>query len=218
MAVPIMTPTWNDLANSARWRGVVFFIRNWVGPFSSEQGMAHHELEEILRAKSLKLPAAVREWYLLAGNWNEGGLNVWIRPQALAACAGMIWILTDTEGINQWGVRVADGDAEDPPVYSVYANPGETEFPSFSTFVAGMVVNDVLVDYETEAPVELNRDSSRAELTFFVASRCGEFLADAPLETATIVAFAYPGDGPVLGKARTPTGRERLQRFRAQSV
>src|SRR5262249_61073093 len=41
----VVTSTWNDLASSARWRGVVSFIRNWVAPFDSEEGMATDELD-----------------------------------------------------------------------------------------------------------------------------------------------------------------------------
>ena len=81
-----MTPTWNDLANGERWRGVVSFIRNWVGPFDSGHGIAPKDLDLLLRAKPLNLPAAVREWYLLAANWTQHGLNVWIRPRELATC------------------------------------------------------------------------------------------------------------------------------------
>ena len=47
-----MTSTWNDLANSPRWRGVVWFIRNWVGPFGSDQGMAADQLDAILHKKA----------------------------------------------------------------------------------------------------------------------------------------------------------------------
>ena len=213
-----MTPTWNDLATSARWCGVVSFIRNWVGPFDSHQGMDPEEFGEILRAKRLNLPAAVREWYLLAANWDQGGLNVWIRPQALTACDGMVWILTDTEGINHWGVRVAELDIEDPPVFSLETNPDEVDFPSFTMFVAAMIVGDVIFDYETEAPVELNDDSACADLTCLVSARCGNLFADTALGSATVVVFAYPGNGPLFGKARTPTGRALLHRCRRQTA
>lgn len=212
-----MTPTWNELANGARWRGIVSFIRNWVGPFDSDQGMSLGDLNVILRAKPLNLPAAVREWYLLAAKWTEGGLNVWIRPQELTACDGIVWILTDTEGINHWGVRVADLDIDDPPVVS-YENNTDIACPIFSMFVAAMIVNDVLFDYETEAPVELNHDSARADRMCLVSSCCGDFFADGPLESATVVMFAYPGNGPVYGKSRTPVGCALLQQLRRQTA
>src|SRR5215467_5205796 len=75
---------WSNLASSRRWRGVVSFIRDWVGPFNSAHGMAPEELDEVLRAKSLSLQTALREWYLLAAGWSQGGLNVLIMPRELA--------------------------------------------------------------------------------------------------------------------------------------
>jgi hypothetical protein len=209
------TPTWNDLAISARWRGVVSFIRNWVGPFESVQGMAPKDLDLILRGKALNLPTAVREWYLLAANWNQGRLAVWIRAEELAACDGVVWILTDTQGITHWGVRVADLDIEDPPVVSREANI-DIVSPSFSKFVAAMIVNDALFDSEFEAPVELVHGSARAEQMCLFSSCFGDFFADGLLESATVVMFAYPGHGPVYGKSRTSAGRELLMRLRRQ--
>ena len=208
-----MTSTWSDLASSPRWDGVVSFIRNWVGPFNCDQGMAPAELDVILRAKSLDLPLAVREWYLLAANWNQGRLNVWIHPRALTACDGMISILTDTEGWHHWGVRVADLEVEDPPVVSLEGGANEIKFPSFSKLVAAMTVNDVIFDYETEAPVELHHDAVPANLTCLVTTSCGDYFADAPLRSATVVMFAYPGNGQVFGKSRTAEGRLLLQRL-----
>ena len=178
--------------------------------------MAPEELDETLRAKRLSLPATVREWYLLAARWDQGGLNVWIRPSSLETYDGLIGILTDTEGINLWSVRVADHDIEDPPVVSEEGIPNNSDaFPSFSKFVAAMIVNDVLFAGQStgEAP-ELDRDSARAALTRFVSSRSGDYFADAPLESATVVMFAYPNGGPVFGKSRTSAGHELLQRLR----
>jgi hypothetical protein len=77
-----------------------------------------------------------------------------------------------------------------------------------------MIVNDLLFDYETAEPVELDRDAARQGMTCLVSARCGQFLIDAPLESATIVMFAYPNDGPVFGKSRTPEGRARLEALR----
>ncbi len=208
-----MNSAWSQLANGARWRGVVSFIRNWVGPFDSQQGMAPKELDNILRTKSLHLPTAVREWYVLAANWNQGGLGVWIHPRDLTACAedGMVWILTDTEGITQWGVRVADLDAEDPPVYSLAAGMDESEFPNFTSFVGAMIVNDLLFADHREEPVELDPSSARAALHCLVSARCGDFYTDAPLESATVVMFLYPDGAPAYAKSRTPAGRALLE-------
>jgi hypothetical protein len=176
--------------------------------------MAPEKLDEALRAKSLNLPAAVREWYLLAANWDHGGLSVWIRPQALTACDGMVCVCTDTQGINNWGIRVAHLGIEDPPTFSLEGDSNEIDFPNFTSFVAAMTVNDVLFDYEAEAPVQLDPGSARADLTRLVSARCGDFYLDGSLASATVVAFAYPGNGPVFGKSREPEGHALLQRLR----
>jgi hypothetical protein len=213
-----MTSIWNDLASSERWRGVVSFIRNWVGPFDAYHGMAADELDMILRGKHLQLPPVVREWYLLAAKRDKGGL-VWIRPDELTLCDGMIWILTDREGINHWGVGIADVEIEDPPVVSYEGNPpNAVDFPTFLSFVTAMIANDVLFDYETEEPVELNPHAACEGMTCIVSARCGDLFADSSLESATIIMFAYPENGPVFGKSRTPAGRARLEGLRIQKV
>jgi len=206
-------PTWSDLATDRRWRGVVTFIRDWVGSFDPACGMSAEELDEVLLRESLALPAAVREWYLLAARWSQGGLNVWISPQKLAAEDGMVEVLTDTQGANRWGVRAADHDIEDPPVYDLDANPAKIDFPSFTSLVAAMIVNDVIFGSDTDEPVELNPGVARAGLTCFVSTRHGDFYADGVLDAAAVVMFAYPGNGPAYGKTRTHAGHTLLQRF-----
>jgi len=68
-----MKSTWDDLAKSPRWRGVVSFIHNWMGPFDSNKGIARINLMPILNEKGLKLPTAIREWYLLAASGIKAG-------------------------------------------------------------------------------------------------------------------------------------------------
>jgi hypothetical protein len=215
-----MTTSWDELANSPRWRGVVSFVRHWVGPLGLAQGMAPAELDAILSTKRLVLPAAVREWYLLAAHWSQGALNVWIRPRELAELEGVILFLTDTEGIQEWSVRVADQGIEDPPVVARDGSPGgEVVCATFSSFVAAMIMNDVIFDYETDPPVELDPASARSGLTCLVSGSLGRFFADALLESATVVMFDYGGnDGPVLGKSRTPEGRALLDRWRRETA
>jgi hypothetical protein len=37
------SPEWQDLANGFRWRGIVAFIRNWIGPFDCDAGMSRSD-------------------------------------------------------------------------------------------------------------------------------------------------------------------------------
>ncbi len=207
-----MTSPWNELASTPRWRGVVSFAHNWIGAFDSDEGMPPDDLDSLLRTKRLKLPRTVREWYVLAANWTHGVMNVWIHPRELAVCDGVVRVLADNGGVNLWGVRVADFQIEDPPVVAD-AEGGQVVSAAFTQFVAAMVINDVLFDYETEEPLELRRRSACAEGMRLVSSCYGDFIADGPLESATIVMYAYPRRGPVLGKSRTPEGRALLRRL-----
>jgi len=209
-----MTPSWDDLASSERWRGVVAFIRNWVGPLDHSDGFTSETLDEARQAEPVRLPAAVREWCRLAGNWDQRGLKVWVRPGDLTPEGGVVWVLTDPQGITAWGVRAGDLGADDPPVVSREAGPGEPAFTTFSGFVGAMVVNDVLFGDPADPPAELSPGLPRGGLTCLAASRVGDYFADGPLGSAEVVVFAYPGDGPVLGKARTAGGRALLQRLR----
>jgi hypothetical protein len=112
---------------------------------------------------------------------------------------------------QQLGLRAAAPDIEDPPVYDLDANPTEIDFPSFTSLVAAMIVNDVISHPATE-PVGLNPGVARAGLTCFAPTRHGDFHADAALDAATVVMYAY-ANGPAYGKARTPAGYALLQRF-----
>jgi len=76
-----------------------------------------------------------------------------------------------------------------------------------------MIVNDVIFGSDTDEPVELNPSAARAGLTCFVSTRHGDFYADAVLDAAGVVMFAYPGNGPACGKARTHAGHTLLQQF-----
>lgn len=206
------TSTWHELASSPRWRGVVAFIRHWVGPFDSNAGMSPVELDMILRAKHIHVPAAVREWNVLAANWKRDGVMVWTPPESLAVEDGELQVLSDTEGINSWRVRVTDFQIDDPPVVSIHDEPGQLAFPRFSQFVAAMIINEVIYGTSMEA-AELDPVAARVNLVCLVSSSSGDFYTDASLEIATVVAFCYPKGSAAHGKARNAAGRELLNRL-----
>lgn len=183
-----------------------------VGAFGPDRGMRSEELDAILRAKSLELPAAVCEWYLLAANWTQRGMNVWIHPRELLPHDGFIDVLHDTGGVNEWSIRVTDFPHEDPPVVTA---DNKIASATFSQFVAAMIINDVLFcDDEAKEPVELKREPARAKGMRRVTSCFGDFIADGPLESAAVVMYVYPRNGPVLAKSRTPEGGALLSRLR----
>jgi hypothetical protein len=201
--------TRSEIAESRRWRGIVGFIQNWIGPFGNSQGMEPAELNAILQARGLSLSEAIQEWCILAANWNQGGINVWIPPSRLVENEGSITVLSDTEGITYWQVACADMHEDDPPVL----NGRYPAFPRFSECVAAMVINDYLFAHdETDEPIQLRKEACSALSTLGSSQMGLDFYTDGPLESATVVAFAYPDQ--VLAKARTPAGAAWLERLR----
>lgn len=208
-----MTTAWQELADSPRWRALVAFVRQWVGPFDATSGMAPERLDAVLQTRRLELPAPIREWYLLAGAWSQGGLCLWIRPSELVVQGGRLTVLTDVEGITAWQVRAADFRHPDPPVFSA-DDQEQADYAAFTEFVVAMVANDFLFGADEE-PAELNAGKARAALQPIVSARYGDVLADGPLASAEVIAYAYADNGPVDGKARTAAGQQLLARLRA---
>ena len=70
-------------------------------------------------------------------------MNVWIGPQELAAEAGMVEVLTDTQGVNRWefGLRITTSRIRLSTIWT--SNPTQIDFPSLTSLVAAMIVNDV---------------------------------------------------------------------------
>lgn len=181
--------------------------------------MSSEELDARLNEEIPNLPTAVREWYILAGNWNQGGLNVWFKPEDLRIAdeANVIVLLTDDYGINHWSICVSDVHHEDPPVVLLDVRTYEFVCSRFSEFAATMVMNDfIYADETTGDPIELDPNSVRATLTCPFPSRSAYF-TDAPLESATIVAYVYPSS-TAQGKSRTPEGRALLESLQVQTT
>ncbi|WP_345322615.1 hypothetical protein [Novipirellula rosea] len=202
-----MTDEWDRLANTERWRPLVAFIRNWVGSFDSRCGMSEAELHLILSRHSFAIPSAVCEWYQLSSKWDSHGQNLWIPAQELSVVNDALLLLTDEDGISNWGVMSQDLRIDDPPV--VPLEPlGETMSLSFSMFVLEMVVNDVIFDNNKDDPAELSATSG---LSCFASTPVGDFMADGPLESASVIAFAYPSNGPILSRSRSEAGNSLIR-------
>jgi hypothetical protein len=204
-----MTDEWDRLASTKRWRSLVTFIREWVGPFDSRHGMSNAQLQLMLSQHSFAIPSAVREWYQLSAKWDSHGQNVWIPARELSVVDDTLPLLTDRDGTSTWGIMAQDLQAADPPVVTLEPF-GETMSPSFTLFVLEMVVNSVIFDWGKDDPVEL---SSSSGLTCFASTPFGDFMADGPLESASVVAFAYPSNGPILCRSRSDAGNSLVRKL-----
>jgi hypothetical protein len=158
-----MTDEWDRLASTKRWRSLVTFIREWVGPFDSRHGMSNAQLQLVLSQHSFASPSTVREWYQLSANWDSHGQNVWIPAQALSVVDDTLPLLTDRDGTSTWGIMAQDLQATDPPVVTL--------------------------------------------------EPFGDFMADGPLESASVVAFAYPSNGPILCRSRSDAGNALVRKL-----
>jgi hypothetical protein len=161
----------------------------------------------------LLLPPAVREWCLLAARFDQDSLTTWIEPEEFAMHEGTMTVLRDRYFTMFWYIRELDFGCEDPPVFCS-EGPTLPNFAHFSEFVTAMVLNGVLCPEERTESIDLSRERARAKLNCLIASSNGELLADGSLETATVIAFAYPADGPVLAASRTQAGRTLIESLR----
>lgn len=212
-----MTSNWRDLAASVRWRGIVAFAGNWIAPLEPSHGMHPSQLDSILETKGMHLPTAVREWYLLSANRPQDGLIVWILPKNFAAGDGVLWLLTDPDGINDWGIRIADLANDDPPVVTGKGNP-HIACSAFTQFVATTIACNAIFDCGVDGPVELRPDAIHDASMLHIASCFGDVFVDGSLESATIVMFAYPANEGVFARSRTTWGRERLEKLQHKPV
>jgi hypothetical protein len=119
-----------------RWRLVDEFIEVWHRPLAPEDGYSEAELRAAEQRLGCELPAALREWYALAGR----RADVWSRQDRLLPPdrlridpgSGTLIVRSENQGCEHWGIRVADLSRDDPPVWEVrgseLASPTTTAF------------------------------------------------------------------------------------------
>jgi uncharacterized protein (TIGR02996 family) len=119
-----------------RWRLVEEFMETWYSPLEPGDGCSQTELAAAERRLGCQLPAALREWYLLAGNRQD----VWSKQDHLVALTGLeiepqhdaLMFYYENQGCEAWGIRSRDLRREDPPVHQFFeparATPSVTGF------------------------------------------------------------------------------------------
>jgi uncharacterized protein (TIGR02996 family) len=109
-----------------RWRLVEEFIDVWHGPLEANDGYSEAELMAAEKRLGLRLPAALREWYALAGKrkgvWSTAD-NL-LSPDRLRLDQdrdGLVF-RTENQASVMWAVRATDLNLEDPPIFEIYEN------------------------------------------------------------------------------------------------
>jgi hypothetical protein len=106
---------------SAAWRFATAFARDWSArPLGPGDGVDESELQTAEARLGLRLPAALREAYLLLGRRADltSRHDVLLAPDALHLDddRGVLVFRVENQACAYWGVRVADLDQDDPPV------------------------------------------------------------------------------------------------------
>jgi uncharacterized protein (TIGR02996 family) len=128
-----------------RWCLVEEFIEVWHGPLRPEDGYSEAELQAAEQRLGYKLPAALREWYALAGRRND----VWSHQDHLWS-PDQLWIdlesttliiRSENQGCERWGIRIEDLGQDDPPVIEIGA--GVQSSPTTTAFATLVLIYEV---------------------------------------------------------------------------
>jgi hypothetical protein len=101
-----------------RWEVMRRIFAGWIKPIVAGDGYWEEEMDAAEARLKVKLPAALREWYQLAGRRNE----VWscqdmlLRPERLRVEEGRLAICDENQGCVVWGIEMDALGRADPAV------------------------------------------------------------------------------------------------------
>ncbi|WP_165245155.1 hypothetical protein [Paludisphaera soli] len=135
-------------ARAERWALLREFFDQWHPPLRPAEGDPAATLDAAAMRLGVDLPAALREWYAIAGRradaWSRQ--DVFVRPDRLRIEDGRIVFYEESQAVVRWGVGVEGRQAEDPPVFvSSEDEHGEwlEESPSISLFALQRLLCDL---------------------------------------------------------------------------
>lgn len=146
-----------------RWRLVEEFIDIWYGPLQPEDGCSEGDLLEAEERLGLKLPAALREWHVLAGQrydvWERQDRFVqpryWEVIHDTALHRPVLFIRYENQWVERWGILVDDLALEDPPVFRLH-NPMQVS-PTVSAFALFVMAYEVKFSHVLNANAAIDR-------------------------------------------------------------
>lgn len=127
-----------------RWRLVEEFIDVWHRPLESGDGYSETEIEAAEDRLGHRLPAALREWYMLAGRRGD----VWSvqdtlqTPERISIRRDALIFRTENQSCELWGVRETDLESDDPPVIEFEA--GVQASPTVSAFACLVLLYEAM--------------------------------------------------------------------------
>jgi uncharacterized protein (TIGR02996 family) len=129
-----------------RWGLVDEFVEVWHSPLAPGDGYPEADLRAAEARLGCRLPAALREWYALAGRRGD----VWsiqdnlVPPDRLQVDPGSgdLTFRWENQGCERWAIRAADLGRDDPPVAEVDA--GVQASPTISAFACLVLVYEAM--------------------------------------------------------------------------
>lgn len=103
---------------TGRWELLQSLIAVWYPPVESDAGYSEDEVQAAEARLGMRLPAALREWYLAFGKRRE----VWSRQDMFLSLGdldideGQLVFYAENQGVTRWGIPVSELTVEDPPV------------------------------------------------------------------------------------------------------
>jgi uncharacterized protein (TIGR02996 family) len=142
--VPTHRPLFTRLPRERhqRWRLVEEFIDVWYGSLKEGDGVPEQELDAAERRLGRKLPAALREWYALAGNrpdiWSRQDRFVIPPSLKFDTTTDTLIIRLENQACERWGIPVRDLDRADPPV--IHLSEPSRRSPTVTAFAAQVLL------------------------------------------------------------------------------
>jgi uncharacterized protein (TIGR02996 family) len=127
------------------WRLMEEFIDVWHRPLRAGHGSSERELASAEKRLGTRLPAALREWYALAGRRKD----VWSRQDRLLPpeqlrfdrAGDALIIRSENQGCERWGIQVGDLGQDDPPVFEL--EEGARSSPTTTAFALLVLLYEV---------------------------------------------------------------------------
>lgn len=150
------------------WQLVKTFVENWHQLFLEESRATASKISGIESTLGFPLPAALREWYLLAGKHAQ----IWSGQDCLLKLSELKFSLDDdalvfryeNQNCERWGIRREDLKLDDPPVWSFEEKREES--PSVTAFA----IQTLLLESMWRKPLMSNSGVADAEVTGYLSS------------------------------------------------
>src|SRR4051812_42311075 len=103
---------------AGRWDRLREFAGQWYRPLLPSDGDPASTLDDAEARLGVALPPALREWYGLAGRRDDiwSRQDAFLRPDELRVEDDRLIVYVENQAVVRWGIRIADGPFEDPPV------------------------------------------------------------------------------------------------------